>query len=83
MSEEPLVSVILVNWNGLKWLKRCLDSLISQTYPEVEIIIVDNNSDDQSVGFLKTDYPQIAIVQSENNRGFAGGNSLGLSLIHI
>ncbi len=73
-----LISVIIVNWNGQKWLKDCFDSLIAQTYQNVEIIMVDNGSSDNSVEYTKTHYPAVQCVLSETNLGFAGGNNLGL-----
>lgn len=77
-NREPLVSVIIVNWNGRKWLKKCLDSLCAQTYKNFEIIFVDNGSSDDSVEFIKKNYSQVVVVQSDTNRGFAGGNNLGI-----
>lgn len=54
-SEEiqyPLVSVVIVNYNGLKFLKECIQSLIAQTYKNLEIIVVDNASSDNSIEYL-------------------------------
>lgn len=76
--KNKLVSVIIVNWNGKKWLKRCLDSLVSQTYQPLEIILVDNASSDDSVAFVKSNYPNIKLVISDKNLGFAGGNNYAL-----
>ena len=53
---NPLVSVVIVNFNGKKWLKNCLNSLSMQTYSSLEIIVVDNNSSDDSVKYLKQNY---------------------------
>lgn len=75
---KDLVSVIIVNWNGKKWLKKCLDSLRAQTYRNFEIILVDNASTDDSVEFVEKNYPEVVIVKSDKNLGFAGGNSLGI-----
>ena len=79
---SDLVSIVIVNWNGQTWLKKCLDSLRQQTYPNREIIFVDNASVDGSVKFVKENYPEVQIVQSEINRGFAGGNNLGIAQAH-
>lgn len=76
--EKGLVSVIIVNYNGLKWLKGCLDSLSDQSYRNFEIIFVDNGSRDDSIGFIEKNYPSVAIVRNEKNSGFAGGNNIGL-----
>ncbi|MCK4781685.1 glycosyltransferase family 2 protein [Candidatus Parcubacteria bacterium] len=74
-----MISIIIVNYNGKKWLKKCLDSLFSQTYKNFEIVFVDNDSSDDSVDFIKKNYPKVRIVQSDRNLGFAGGNNLGIS----
>jgi GT2 family glycosyltransferase len=76
---DDLVSVIIVNWNGKKWLKKCLDSLICQTYKNIEIIVVDNNSTDDSVTFLTNEYPILKIIKNDTNAGYAKGNNLGIN----
>lgn len=76
---EELISIIIVNYNGKKWLKKLFDSLQCQTYKNFEIIFVDNASSDDSVEFIKNNYndDRIKIIQSEKNLGFAGGNNSG------
>lgn len=76
-----LVSIIIVNYNGKKWLQKCLDSLFDQTYTNFEIIVVDNNSSDDSVNFLKSQYSdkRLHIIEHTENSGFAGGNNIGIS----
>jgi len=73
----PKVSIIVLNWNGKKFLKNCLDSLAQLTYPELEIIVVDNNSEDGSQKFVKTNYPKIILIENKENYGFAKGNNIG------
>lgn len=75
-----IVSVIIVNYNGKKWLKKCFDSLLAQTYQNFEIIFVDNNSKDDSIHFLEKNYKdnRIKIIRNTKNSGFAGGNNLGI-----
>ena len=51
--KEPLVSIIITNYNNLRYIKECLDSLDNLTYKNVEIIFVDNNSSDDSVVFVR------------------------------
>ena len=75
----PLISVIIVNWNGQQWLRQCLDSLIEQTYKHIEIIVVDNGSLDGSVDFIRSQYPSVKQVLNNTNMGFAGGNHSGIS----
>lgn len=72
------VSIIIVNWNGKKWLRNCLDSLYNQNYKNFEIILVDNNSKDDSVEFVKKNYFEVVLIESEKNLGFSGGNNLGI-----
>lgn len=76
-----MISIIITNYNGLKWLKVCLDSLFSQTYSDFEIILVDNGSTDDSIKFLEENYKdsRLKIIKSEKNLGFAGGNNLGFN----
>jgi GT2 family glycosyltransferase len=76
---NSFISILIVNYNGKKWLENCFDSLLSQTYKNFEIIFVDNASLDESVEFIKNTYndDRIKIVQSDTNLGFAGGNNLG------
>lgn len=71
------VSVIIVNWNGKKYLKSCLKSLFDQTYPNLEVILVDNDSLDGSIEFTQTYYPQVKIIKNRKNLGFAQGNNIG------
>jgi GT2 family glycosyltransferase len=72
-----LISIIIVNYNGRKWLKNCLESIESQSYIHFEIIFVDNNSTDDSVPFVKKNFPKVQIVKLTKNIGFAGGNNEG------
>jgi GT2 family glycosyltransferase len=77
----PLVSVIVVNWNGEAYLAECVDSLVAQTYPRLEIIVVDNGSTDGSVRLLTERYGgKIRQVLSPTNQGFTGGNNLGIAV---
>jgi len=79
-SDKPLVSVIIVNFNGQRWLKKCFDSLLNQTYKNFKIIFVDNNSSDDSIEFLEKNYKdkRIRIIKNTENSGFAGGNNIGI-----
>jgi hypothetical protein len=73
----PLISVLIVNYNGARLLKECLDSLEVQTFRDFEIVMVDNASKDNSVAFVQQYYPKVNVVVSESNLGFGGGNNLG------
>ena len=71
------VSVVVVNWNGRHLLSRCLDSLVTQDYPNYEVLLVDNGSQDGSVDFVKSLYPNVRTIESPTNLGYAGGCNLG------
>jgi GT2 family glycosyltransferase len=77
---SPEVSVIIVNFNGKHYLKTCLDSVFKQSIPQskFEVIVVDNNSSDNSVAFINKSFPKVSLIESKTNRGFAGGNNLGV-----
>ena len=69
------VSVIIVNYNGKKLLEKCLESLFKVNYDNFEVIIVDNNSTDNSIDFLTNNYPSVIILKLDSNKGFAEPNN--------
>ena len=73
-----LVSIVIVNWNGLKYLHECLSSLLNQTYRPIEIILVDNASTDGSVDFVREHIPSVRIFQNSKNLGFAEASNIGI-----
>jgi GT2 family glycosyltransferase len=75
---QPLVSVIIPNWNGAPHLPACLDSLRRQRYPRFEVILVDNGSTDESLTLLERDYPEVRVIPLSENRGFAPACNLGM-----
>lgn len=75
----PLVSVIVVNWNGRHHLAECLDSLAAQSYRNFEVVLVDNGSVDGSVDYVRREYPWVKLVPLTDNSGFAEGNNQGLT----
>ncbi|MFC1648311.1 glycosyltransferase family 2 protein [Nanoarchaeota archaeon] len=72
-------SVIVLNWNGKKYLKDCFSSIKRQSFQDFEAILVDNNSDDGSVEYVKKKFPFVKIVQNDDNYGFAKGNNIGIA----
>jgi GT2 family glycosyltransferase len=74
----PLLSVIIPNWNGARHLPTCLGSLRRQTYPHLEVILVDNASSDESVALVRHDYPEVVLVQLDENLGLTGGINRGV-----
>jgi GT2 family glycosyltransferase len=76
----PLISVIIVNWNGRDYLSACLDSLLQQSCDDFETIVVDNGSSDGSLELLQGSYPWVRLVALPENSGFAGGNNAGFAV---
>lgn len=72
------VAIILVNWNGLQFSIDCLHSLRKLDFPDFGIFLVDNASDNREGEELKAEFPEITLIQSSTNLGFAGGNNLGI-----
>jgi GT2 family glycosyltransferase len=72
------VSIIYVNWNSVDYIRASIDSVYEHTKDiTFEIIVVDNASPKGNVDVLKEDFPQITLLKSEKNLGFAGANNLG------
>lgn len=74
----PKISVIIVNYNGKKFLPKLLNSLTKTKYPNYEIIIVDNASSDNSIKFVEECASEVKIVKNKINKGFAGGCNEGI-----
>lgn len=77
---EIIVSVIIVNYNGKHFLDECLSSIIEHVSIPYEIIIVDNASSDGSCSYIKSKWPDVTLVENQENSGFTGGNNLGASI---
>lgn len=69
------VLVSIVSFNGKPFLQRCLDSILSQTYQQIEISILDNASEDGTVDFVSKNFPTVQLIPSNVNRGFSGGHN--------
>lgn len=74
----PLVSVVVINYNGRRFLEKCISSILLQTYPLIEIILIDNGSNDDSVDYVKKKFPSIKLITCKRNLGFAKGNNIGI-----
>ncbi len=72
------VAIIIVNWNGKRLLKTCLEAVFKQTYKKFKVYFVDNGSEDGSVGFVEKNFPQTKIIKLKENTGFAKGNNIGI-----
>lgn len=75
---QPAVSIITINYNQLALTCALLDSLRRVTYPDVEVIVVDNHSVEDPTPAITERYPEVQLIRAPENLGFAGGNNLGI-----
>jgi len=78
----PLISVVIVNWNGEDVLQRCLESVFAQTIRDIEVILVDNASIDRSLDGIEEHWPLVNIIRMEKNVGFAAANNIAARAAH-
>lgn len=72
------VMVTIVSWNGKRYLSELLPSLEAQTYKDIQVLIIDNGSDDGTIEWLRATYPRIGVVKNARNIGFGPGHNLGI-----
>ena len=75
---HPKVYIIILNWNGKKDTIECLGSIQQLKYPNLAVVVVDNGSTDGSVKAIHQQFPEISIIETGKNLGYAGGNNTGL-----
>ena len=75
---DPMVFIIVLNWNSHKDTIECIMSINSISYPNYKIILVDNGSTDGSEALLRERFPDIEFIQTGSNLGFTGGNNAGI-----
>ena len=80
MSFRPLLSVIIPHYNGIRFLSTCFNALERQSYPQLEIILVDNGSVDGSVELTRRSYPDVIIVELSQNLGLTGAVNRGIDV---
>jgi GT2 family glycosyltransferase len=73
------ITVVIPNFNGIHFLKECLESVKKQNFSFYDVIIVDNASDDHSVGYIKENYPEFTLIENEKNLGFAAAVNQGIN----
>jgi len=78
MISDPLVSVVIVTWNGRQYLDACLSAVAAQGGVSTETVLVDNASTDGTVAYVRERFPWVRVVALTENRGFAGGNNVGV-----
>jgi GT2 family glycosyltransferase len=78
---NPSVAIVILNWNGQKYLQQFLPSVCSAAYSNLKIIVADNGSTDQSIAFLEKNYPDLQLIRFDKNYGFAKGYNKALQQI--
>lgn len=76
--QQPLVHVIVLNFNGRRWIEACIAALLNTRYSNFRVALVDNDSGDDSVEFVRSKFPQIRIIPNNGNLGFSEGNNAGI-----
>lgn len=74
----PVVSIIILNWNNAPDTLECLTSVLAQDYPSFSALVVDNGSADDSASVIRSRFPNIPVLETDKNLGYAGGNNLGM-----
>ena len=67
------LAIVILNWNGVKLLKKFLKPLVTYTNTENEIYVIDNKSTDNSIDYIKSNFPTIKIIKNNSNYGYAKG----------
>lgn len=70
--------IIILNWNQLNDTIECIDSITNQTYKDLDIVVIDNGSTDNSAFEIRKRYPEIKVIENEKNLGFQGGMNVGI-----
>lgn len=81
MAPSPKVSIIILNWNGWKDTLECLQSVQKINYPNFHVLVVDNGSRDESVAQIRQAFPDVALLETGKNLGYAGGNNAGIAQV--
>lgn len=79
--QNPSVAIVILNWNGRRFLERFLPSVMASVYDNKRVIVADNASTDDSVAFVKEHYPSIEIIINARNEGFAKGYNTALQQV--
>ncbi|TXJ28221.1 MAG: glycosyltransferase family 2 protein [Chitinophagaceae bacterium] len=77
----PHVAIVILNWNGRRFLEQFLPSVLQTTYAKYEVIVADNSSTDDSLLFLEKEYPSVSIIRLKQNYGFAKGYNEALKQV--
>lgn len=75
---RSLVYIIILTYNGKKWIDNCLNSVLQTNYPHYKILVIDNASKDGSADYTANKFPQVELIRNKKNYGFAEGNNIGM-----
>ncbi len=81
MNASPKVAIVILNWNGRHFLEQFLPVVMSTTWTNLDIIVADNGSSDDSISFLQQHYPSIRLIFFKENYGFAKGYNEALKMV--
>lgn len=76
---NPIIYVVIVTWNGMRWIDRCLCAIRESTYP-VYTIVIDNGSTDNTAKHIKALYPEVELYVMDHNLGFGQANNFGMNI---
>ena len=76
--KTPLISIIILNYNSGELILRCIESVINANYNNIEVIVVDNISTDNSHKECKKQFPEIRLIENKENLGYCEGNNVGI-----
>ena len=79
MKNTPKVAVVILSWNGIKFLREFLPSVLASNWPNIEVIVGDNGSTDGTFDFLQHNFPNVRVIKNDDNYGFTGGYNRILS----
>ena len=77
MTKTPLIYVVIVTYNGMKWVDKCLHDVL-QSDTNIKVVVIDNCSTDETVSFIKINYPEIDLTETNENLGFGRANNIGI-----
>lgn len=77
--KHPRISVVILNWNGRKYLENFLPGVCNSLHPEAEVVVADNASTDDSVEFVRQHFPEVRLILNPSNEGYTGGYNAALS----
>jgi hypothetical protein len=78
--KQPLVYVIVLSYNGRRWLEACFDTLLRTEYENYRVVLVDNASSDGSVELIRSRFPSVESLANNSNLGFSEGNNAGVRM---